>query len=66
MPRGLVDSVTCSGLPWLSEVLIANLTKVSEADPFGVLPHQFYDIVYRSHKKMVSVMILDRKGDISV
>ena len=48
LPRGLVNSVTSSGLPWFSEVLVANLAKVIEADPFGVLPHQFDDIVYRT------------------
>ena len=49
-PQGLVDSVTRTGLPRLSEILVANLAKVIKADPFGVMPHQFDDIVYRSHK----------------
>ena len=51
LPRCLVDSVTRSGLPRLSEILVAYLTKLIEADPFGVLPHQFDDMVYRSHKE---------------
>ena len=49
MPRGLIDSVTCAGLPRFSELFVANLTKVFEADPFRVSPHQFDDFVYRSH-----------------
>jgi len=49
LPRGLVDSVTCARLPRLPEIFVANLTKRIEADPFRVLPHQFDDIVCRSH-----------------
>ena len=51
LPRGLVDSVTCARLPRLSETFLADLTKVVEANPLRVLPHQFDDIVYRSHER---------------
>ena len=46
LPRGLVGPVTRTGLPRLSEILVANLAQVIEADPFGGLPHQFDDGVY--------------------
>ena len=55
LPRGLVYSVTSAGLPRLSEIFVANLAKVFEADPFGVLPHHFDNIVYRGHDKIVSL-----------
>jgi hypothetical protein len=48
LPRGLVDSVTCAGLPRLSEIFVANFAQVFEADPFRALPHEFDDIGYRS------------------
>lgn len=62
-PRGFVNTVACAGLPRLSEIFVAYLAKVIEADPFRVLPHQFDDIVYRRHGRYSISIGTTRQGE---
>ncbi len=57
-PRCLIHPVTRTGFTWLAKIVLADFAELVEANPFGIAPHLGQNVLSRSHRIMVSLLIL--------
>ncbi len=63
LPRGFVDAVATARLTGSAKVMVTNLTKVVESNPFGVATHICQNIFNRSYIEIVSLLVSISRGE---